>query len=620
MALTTTQQVQATYLSINRVPLDEASATAVAAAIDGGTTTFTIYRAGLIAQAATTTTAAFALSTFIEGVVPTSARIDSLTAFAKTQLDYYTNTLKSGNAQLGAFEALGKAFAADATTSANFAARYSALSATDFVTTAYASIFDASPVPTTAALANLVAQVNYFTSTYTAAGIPAADAALQAKGAVLGQIIGYAVTGPDASGGAADPSIFDQRIEDAISLAAFEARAEITPSTVYGVATLGETIDLTAGALGVSPSGPRVSTQFGDKISGTLGTNGFTAAIAIDGGLGVDSLTVTTNGSDYAPAADIIKSIEKLTIITTTTDAKTVALANFKGLTDFTLGGGSLKTVIVTGLDVATTLHVTSADVFGADMTVGYGTAPAAAKVSIDADYFGTIDFSDSAVKSVTANVTVASSGVNFADNDLTSVTVTSKGNVTLGTVGTGLKTLDLSGVGTYVKGGITDVLANAATVTLSKGADAFSIIASKGHMIALGASADAVTIVQQAAGNVDATSNDTVTKTVLTVTDFSKTDGDILRLDAANATRVAFDATQLGQIAGATDLKAAATAAGAVAIFTPGDDWSVFNFGGSAYALYDVGNNGFNSGDTLIKLTGLAVADLTFGTNFFAD
>jgi hypothetical protein len=160
----------------SRTALNDSAATAIAASIDGGTTTFATYQAGLIAQTATTTTAAFALSTFVEGVVPTSARIDSLTAFAKTQFDYYTNTLKSANAQLGAYEALGKAFAADPTTSATFAARYGALSATDFVTTAYASIFDASPVPSSGALANLVGQVAYFTDLYTKAGIPAADA------------------------------------------------------------------------------------------------------------------------------------------------------------------------------------------------------------------------------------------------------------------------------------------------------------------------------------------------------------------------------------------------------------------------------------------------------------
>jgi hypothetical protein len=615
MALTTTQQVQAAYLQINRVALNDTAAAAVAASIDGGVTTFAAYQAGLIAQVATTTTAAFALSTFIEGVVPTSARIDSLTAFAKTQFDYYTNTLKSANAQLGAYEALGKAFAADPTTTATFAARYGALSATDFVTTAYASIFNNSPVPSAGALANLVSQVAYFTDLYTKAGIPAAAAALQAKGAVLGQIIGYASTGADAVGGGLDPSTFDNNIEAQINTAANEARAETTPSTVYGVGTLGATIVVTGDVSPASLVPALVSTQFGDKISGTLSAI-YTPAIKIDGGLGVDTLTVTSAAgfAAYAPADGIVKNIEK--VVFNSAVASTLDLTNIKGVTDFTLGATSAAALDVTGLDSATVLHVTATSA-AADLAVAYVSAPAAAKVSIDGNYAGQITFKDAAVKSVTADVTVASSGVSFVDNDLTSVTVTSKGDVTFSTIGTGLKTLDASGVGTFVKGGITDVLANAATVTLSKGADAFSIIASKGHTITLGANADTLTINQQAVGNVDATSNDTVTKSVLTVTDFSKADGDILHLVGATAVRVALDATQLGQIAGAADLKAAATAAGAIQAVPAGDDWSVFNFQGSAYALYDVGNNGFNSGDTLVKLSGFAVADLT-ATNLF--
>jgi hypothetical protein len=611
MAITTTVgQVQAAYLAINRVPLNDAAAASVAAAIDGGVTTLAAYQAGLVAQASTTTTAAYALSTFIEGVVPTSARIDSLTAFAKTQFDYYSNTLKSANAQLGAYEALGKAFAADPTTSASFAARYGALSATDFVTTAYASVFDVTPIPSAGALANLVAQIAYFTDLYTKAGIPAADAALQAKGAVLGQIIGYAATTPETV--LSNPSTLDEKFEGFINQTVTDAIAEAPTSNVYGVGTLGATIAV-AGI--VSPTGPQFSTQYGDKINATLSAV-VTDTVKIDGGLGVDTLTVTSAAgfAAYAPAADIVKNVEK--VVFNSAVASTLDLTNIKGLTDVTLGATSVAALDVTGLDSASVLHIAATNA-AADLAVGYASAPAAAKVSIDANYAGQITFKDAAVKSVTANVTVASSGVSFVDNDLTSVTITSKGDVALSSIGTGLKTLDASGVGTFVTGGITDVLANAATVTLSKGADAFSIIASKGHTLTLGAGADTVTIVQQAAGNVDATSNDTVTKTVLTVADFSKADADILRLDGTTATRVALDATQLGQIAGAADLKAAATAAGVIQAGAAGDDWSIFNFQGSAYALYDVGNNGFNSGDTLVKLTGFAVADLT-ATNLF--
>lgn len=625
MALTTVQQVQAAYQAINRVPLNEATATAVAAAIDGGTTTFATYQAGLIAQASTTTTAAFALSTFIEGVVPTSARIDSLTAFAKTQNDYYTNVLKSANAQLGAYEALGKAFAQDPTTTATFAARYGALSATDFVTTAYASIFNGA-VPTTGALANLVGQIAYFTDIYTKAGIPAASAALQAKGAVLGQIIGYAATGPDATSGAPDPSNFDNNIEALINTVANEARAE-TPSTVYGVGTLGATIDLTlAGGGGVPPApltpasevGPsfgvgRQTTQFGDKISGTIGVNGYNDTIKIDGGAGVDTLTVTNGGVAFAPAADILKSIEKLTVITSVGDS-TANVANIKGLTDFTLGAASTNKLTVTGLDVATNVHVATAT--AADLVVGYASAPAAATVSIDAKYAGNISFSDAAVKTVTANVTVASAGVNFNDNDLTGITVTSKGDVSINNAGTGLKTLDLTGVGTFSKVNFTgELFANAVTSTLGKGADVFEIDANKAHSVTLGAGADTVEF--NAAGNItDVTSAATVIKGIAVVTDFSKADGDILRLDdglvPAVSVRTALDATAIGQINSSADIKAAAVLAGTFTDAALAPSWAIFNYGADAYALYDSANDGFTVGDTLIKVTGFQVADLT--------
>jgi hypothetical protein len=254
-----------------------------------------------------------------------------------------------------------------------------------------------------------------------------------------------------------------------------------------------------------------------------------------------------------------------------------------------------------------------------AGLTVGYASAPAAAKVSIDANYAGKITFSDAAVKGVTANVTVASSGVNFADNDLNTVTVTSKGDVSIADVGTGLKTLDLTGVGTFSKVNFAaEGFTNAVTATLGKGADVFEIDANLAHKVTLGAGADTVEI--NAAGNVTADAISTAAKLaagVLTITDFSKADADILRLDGASAVRQALDATQLGQIAAAADIKAAATAAGAVTITNVADSWAIFNFGTDAYALYDVGHDGFNAGDTLVKVTGFAVADLT-ATNLF--
>jgi hypothetical protein len=597
--LTTVQQVQAVYKSILRTDLNDATAAAVADAIDNGTSSLATYQAGLIAQTTNTTQAAFALSTFIEGVVPTSARIDSLTSFAQTQYDYYANVLKSDNAELGAYEALGKAFAADASTSASFAARYGSLSATDFVTTAYAQIFDvANSVPSATALANLVAQIDYFTGIYVDSGIPAADAALQAKGAVLGQIIGYAFT--DAS--RAGDSSLQVSIADAINLVATDA-ATGTPTDVYGRAVLAADITITGDVGPAVSTSSLKSTVYNDTIKGTLGVSTFTAATKIDGGLGTDALTITTSATAaaYNPAADIVKSIETLTVVTAGADA-TVTLTNVKGLTDVTFGADSAYGLTLVGLDDAAALNVATTT---GNLTVGYATAPAAAKVSIDANYTGTISFSDEAVKSVTADVTVATSGVNFAGEHLETVAVTSKGTVTVGAMGEGLKTLDLTGVGTFANVDLTsNTFENAVTVKLGQGADVLMINGDKAHSITLGAGADTLNVVASC-GNVDVTDAAALAGSALVVTDFSKSDLDILKFYGVRTT---LDSTQSGQISGSADLLAAASLA---ATFADDGEWVVFNYGSDAYILNDAaGDAGLDATDTLVKIAGAQVED----------
>jgi hypothetical protein len=608
--LTTVEQVKAVYRSIFRTDLNDSTATAVATSIDNGTTSLETYQAGLIAQTTKTTQAAFALSSFIEGVVPTSARIDSLTEFAKTQFDYYANVLKSDNAQLGAYEALGKAFAADASTSAAFEARYGALSATDFVITAYAQIFDnaASTVPSDAALANLVGQIEYFTGIYVEAGIPAADAALQAKGAVLGQIIGYAFTDATRAG----ESSLQLKVAAAISEVATDA-ATGAPSDVYGSSILAANITIT-GDVGPAVTDPLLkSTIYNDKIAGTLGVTSFTSATKIDGGLGVDELTITTatGNAEYAPEADVVKSIEKVTVVTAGDDA-TVTLTNVKGLTDVTFGAGSTTGLSLVGLDAATAVHVAATEET-AGLVLGYASAPAAAKISIDANYTGTIAFSDEEVKSVTVDVTAAASDVNFTGSALESVTVTSKGTITVDAMGVGLTSLDLTGVGTYatVNLGCT-TFDDAVTVKLGKGADVLTIAGDKAHSVTLGAGADTLKVLATS-GNVDTGSAADLAASALVVTDFSKTDLDILKLDGL---RTSLDSTQLGQISGSADLLAAASLA---ANFADAGEWAVFSYGSDTYLLNDLGDSGLDAQDTLVKLTGFQLSDFNASNLVFS-
>lgn len=137
----------------------------------------------LIAQAATCTKPALLIANYCEGKVPLPARVTSLAAFAQSQHDYYAAT-GSGNPVLGAYEALGMAFAQDPV----FVPLVSGRTLDQIITAAYQSAFLALPgVPQ---VNHFISQYNYFNALYLANGVPAPDADLRAKGAVVGQVIG----------------------------------------------------------------------------------------------------------------------------------------------------------------------------------------------------------------------------------------------------------------------------------------------------------------------------------------------------------------------------------------------------------------------------------------------
>jgi hypothetical protein len=296
-----------------------------------------------------------------------------------------------------------------------------------------------------------------------------------------------------------------------------------------------------------------------------------------------------------------VKSIETLKVVTAGADA-TITLTNVKGLTDVTFGADSAYGLTLVGLDDAAALHVATTT---GNLTVGYATAPAAAKVAIDANYTGTISFSDEAVKSVTADVTVATSGVNFAGEHLETVAVTSKGTVTVDAMGEGLKTLDLTGVGAFATVDLTcSTFENAVTVKLGQGADVLMINGDNAHSITLGAGADTLNVLASG-GNVDVTDAAALAASALVVTDFSKSDLDILKFDGVRTT---LDSTQSGQISGSADLLAAASLA---ATFADEGEWVVFNYGSDAYILNDAaGDAGLDATDTLVKIAGAQVED----------
>lgn len=149
------------------------------------------YGAELIERAQQSTVPALLVADFIEGVTPLSARLDSLTAFAQAQYDSY---LRSGvmDARLGPYEALGLGFSG----TIQFKEAFGAGTDATYIDDAYSSAFRIAP--SDAQLTHFLEQDSYFEARYLAAGLEAAEAALQARGAVFGQILGFAALAADS--------------------------------------------------------------------------------------------------------------------------------------------------------------------------------------------------------------------------------------------------------------------------------------------------------------------------------------------------------------------------------------------------------------------------------------
>lgn len=185
--VTTASDVQAVHQRIVRRAEVASVAIAVAATITGGGNTMANYASQLISsKAPQCTTPALIVSNYVEGNVPSSAVLDSRAWYCQQQHDAYVGAGMNGI--MGAYEAMGVAFAAEA----SFAVKVSGRTLSQVIGDAYIHAFLFAPAA--AAEANLVAQYNYFYALYTGAGIAAATADLRAKGAVVGQILGYAGT------------------------------------------------------------------------------------------------------------------------------------------------------------------------------------------------------------------------------------------------------------------------------------------------------------------------------------------------------------------------------------------------------------------------------------------
>lgn len=632
--MATIDDVKASYKAIVRVDLNDTQAQATAAAITAGQITLAQYQASLISQSAPTTQAALSLSALITGTVPSSDKLDSLTAFAKTQNDYYTSVLKSSNAALGAYEALGRAYASDATTSASFAARFGGLSTADFITAAYATAFTAAP--TAGAIANLTAQVTYFTNLYTSAGIPAAEASLQAKGAVFGQIVGYAATAP-ATGGA---STLDDTLVTTLQTIANQAVSK-TDSTVYGKALPGVTgaaltiaadqsisldsvtaglksttgNDIISGTISGATKDVSVNTAAGDDSIGTataavtitqVGTN----KISIDGSAGNDSLyaklgsALTTNTT--------IANVEKIYLDGNNLSAAATNWTGVQEIWAFKTTGTTTVTDIASGVKIGIQDSAQGA-------TFAFKAGAASADLTLN-NAAGSVAVTGADLKSLSINVATKSE-LSQLGTGAETITVSGSGDLSIANVALGttppltatVKTFDASAATGSITLGSTGNFYDqsvASTIKLGSGADKLFVQFSDqlNDTITLGGGKDAVTV-SNTLSNLDFSTVGTATSetinTFATITDFVKGE-DTLKFSGLTALTPS--------VVGSASLKAALDIA---VTDTDAATGVYFEFQGSTYIFKDNAASGgttgsLSDGDGLIKLAG--VTGLTVG------
>ena len=154
------------------------------------------YLAKLLAAAEDRTMPALIVYDAILGRTPDAAHLDALTDFVDSQIHSagYQATLAP---RLGGYEAMGLGLAE----TSEFASRYGKGSNTEVVSSAYQEFFGRPA--SEAQISHFTGQIGYFETLYVSAGISSEAAALKARGAALGQMIGYAAEEPTPTRGAA---------------------------------------------------------------------------------------------------------------------------------------------------------------------------------------------------------------------------------------------------------------------------------------------------------------------------------------------------------------------------------------------------------------------------------
>jgi hypothetical protein len=409
------------------------------------------------------------------------------------------------------------------------------------------------------------------------------------------------------------------------------AQADTAVAGIVSSGAAGNTVTLTAGADAVSLTGATglKTSDLNDTINGT--TAGLWAANdSINGGFGTDTLNATI-GADVVVAVDGLKSVEIANI--TSTGGWKVDVANAKDTTQVWNVASAANVLTVENVALTTTVGMKDSISGNAifKFAGATGTADAATLALNAAVGSGTAVIDD--IETLTVSTTGTSTLTAINGTTLKTVTVTGSGTLTsnfattvetISNTGTGNVTTDLTALNaikTFTGGTGKDsvtldgVHTNDVTINVGAGNDTVTLTAgdsTKAVTITLGAGNDQLTTGAPLGNVAAATDNNTkLLATLITVADFNKAE-DAIKFDAwtaGAAGKEVLSVVEEANIVAATDLYGALQV---VVATTANANYAVFAYKGDTY-IFDNGNvAGLGTEDTLIKLTGVAVADLS--------
>ncbi|WEJ58108.1 DUF4214 domain-containing protein [Devosia sp. FJ2-5-3] len=391
------------------------------------------------------------------------------------------------------------------------------------------------------------------------------------------------------------------------------------------------------------------SSDKNDTITYTTLVANSTATAKANGGFGVDTVVIKTDGTaasaTYAPATPIeLTSVEKL-FLTAGGAANagdiTLDLSKSTSVTevwnDSSVDGVGTGTVTLTAVALGTTVGLKGTITGATNVTFAgaSGTADAATLVLEGANSNDTVALNGIEVLNVSSTGTTLNTvaslygaqTINISGSAAANLTVAAGETTTVTNTATGTLTINLASAAkltTYTGSAASDLVttdtagltanlaistgAGSDLITVAGGASAFTLT------LTGGAAADKFLFSAAVQNNIADAAEANFAKSLITIADFNKAE-DVIDVSAGGA-RDVLDNFELGSIAGSGSLFAAVTAA---AGFTTIGQQSVFVYGSDAYIFTNAtgGAQGFDNGDGLIKVTGLTnLADLT-ATNF---